>query len=149
MLNELYALLKKYECVGDFTYANVTEEMLNESEKRMNTKIPEEYRDFLKEFGHGGIGVIEIFGVGKNGVLIFEEETLKYRTYGLPNELIVIENCDEWVYCINSHNGRVVMWSRGNIGDYTEAFDSFETYLYDRVNDMLENLEREMELKLL
>ena len=139
MLNELYDLLKKYECTGDFTHADVTEEMLNEAEKRMNIKIPKEYKYFLKEFGHGGIGGIEVLGIGKNGVLIFERETLKYRTYGLPNELIIIENCDEWVYCLDSGNGKVVMWSIGDV-EYTEAFGCFETYLYDRVNDVLENM---------
>lgn len=139
MLGELYASVKMYESIGDFTYADVTDEMLNGVEQRMNVKIPDEYKRFLKEFGHGGIGGLEILGVGKNGSLIFEKETLKYRAYGLPAELIVIENCDEWIYCVNSINGKVVMWSIRDSG-YSEAFDSFKTYLYDRINDMLENM---------
>ncbi len=139
MLNELYELIKQHESRGDFTYAVVTEDMLNKAEKRLEVRLPEEYRYFLKKFGHGGIGGIEVLGIGKNGVMIFEKETLKYRTYGLPNELVIVENCDEWVYCVNSLDGKVVMWSRGSSG-YSEAFDNFETYLYDRVNDMLENM---------
>lgn len=139
MLSELYALVKKHESPGDFTHADVTDEMLNEAEQRMCIEIPEEYKYFLKEFGHGGIGGIEILGIGKNGSLVFEKETLKYRVYGLPNELIIIENCDEWLYCINSNSGKVVMWSRGNTG-YSEVFDSFKTYFYDRVNNVLENM---------
>ena len=90
-MDELYAFVKKYESIGDFTYADVTDEMLNGVERGLNIKIPEEYKRFLKEFGHGGIGGLEILGVGKNGSLIFEKETLKYRAYGLPAELIVIE----------------------------------------------------------
>lgn len=138
-MNKLYELIKKHESKGDFTHAIVTEGMLDEAEKRLGIEILEEYRYFLKKFGHGGIGGIEVLGVGKNGSLIFEKETLKYRTYGLPNELIAIENCDEWVYCVNSMNGKVVMWSRGDI-EYSEKFDSFEKYLHDRVNDILENM---------
>ena len=138
-MDELYAFVKKYESIGDFTYADVTDEMLNGVERGLNIKIPEEYKRFLKEFGHGGIGGLEILGVGKNGSLIFEKETLKYRAYGLPTELIVIENCDEWIYCVNSINGKVVMWSIGDKG-YSEVFDSFKTYLCDRINDMLENM---------
>lgn len=138
-MNKLYELIKKRESKGDFTYAIVTEGMLDETEKRLGIKIPEEYRYFLEKFGHGGIGGIEVLDVGKNGSLIFEKETLKYRTYDLPNELIVIENCDEWVYCVNSINGKVVMWSRGDI-EHSEKFDSFEKYLYGRVNDILENM---------
>lgn len=89
MTEELYALLKKHECAGDFTHVNVTDGMLNGAEKRMNIKIP--------------------------------------------------ENCGEWLYCLNSDNGSVVMCS-GRSANYTEAFGDFETYLYDRVNDMLENM---------
>lgn len=139
MLSELYALVKKHESPGDFTHADVTDEMLDRTEQRMGIKIPEEYRYFLKEFGHGGIEGIEILGIGKNGSLIFEKETLKYRTRGLPNELINIENCDEWLYCINSNSGKVVMWSRGNT-EYSEVFDSFKAFYNDRVNDVLENM---------
>jgi len=139
MGNELYALIRKHESKGDFTHAVVTEKMLNEAEKNLGVILPKEYRDFLKEFGHGGIGGIEVLGVGKNSALIFEKETLKYRTYGLFHQLVVIENCDEWLYCIDALNGKVVMWSKGDV-EYSEAFENFEVYLYDRVNDILENM---------
>ena len=76
-------------------------------------------------------------GVGKNKKLIFKDETLKYRTYGLPHNLIVIENCDEWVYCIDSLNGKVKMWSRDK---EEEAYDTFVDYLEDRIKDAIENL---------
>ena len=69
-----------------------------------------------------------------------EKETLKYRSYGLPNELIVIENCDEWLYCINSDDGKVVVWSKGDNNGYSKGFDNFEAYIYARINDMLENM---------
>ena len=139
MLEKIYELIKQHECKGDFTHAIVTEEMLDKAERRLNLKIPKEYSLFLREFGHGGIGGIEVIGVGKDGTLVFEKETLKYREYGLPDELIIIENCDEWVYCVNSINGKIVMWSKENT-EYAEAYDNFEVYLYDRVNDMLENM---------
>ena len=139
MQDELYFLIKKYESKGDFTYADVTDEMLAGAEERLSVNIPEEYKCFLKEYGHGGIGGIEVLGVGKNGMLIFEQETLKYRKYGLPNELIVIENCDEWIYCLDTTNGKVVMWSRG-AKECEEVFEGFNKYLLDRTTDILENL---------
>lgn len=139
MLDELYRLIKSNESKGDFNYAEVTENMLSEAEKELGLKIPKGYAWFIRKFGHGGIGGIEVIGVGKNGTLMFVKETLKYRTYGLPDELIVIENCDEWVYCINSVDGKIVLWSKGDT-NYTKAYDSFEVYLKDRINDMLENM---------
>ena len=139
MFDKLYKLIKNYEEKGDFTYANVSEEVLDKSEKRLDIKFSDEYKWFLKKFGHGGIGGIEILGVGKDGTLVFEKETLKYRAYGLPNELLIVENCDEWIYCINSINGKVVIWSQG-AKNYTEAYDSFCLYLLDRINDILDNM---------
>lgn len=137
-MTKLFDLIKKYEKYGDFTHYLVTNEMLNNVEKRLQTKIPLKYREFLKEFGHGGIGGIEILGVGKNGTILFEDKTIQYRAYGLPQELIVIENCDEWVYCINSHNGKIAIWDRSAMG-YSDAYEDFYSYLSDRVNDVLEN----------
>ena len=52
----------------------------------------------------------------------------------------MIENCDEWLYCINSDDGKVVVWSKGDNNGYTKGFDNFEAYLYARINDMLENM---------
>lgn len=139
MLKEFFKLLAQYERCGDFTYTEVNEDMLSEVEKRLGTRIPSEYGVFLKTFGHGGIGGIEVLGVGKNGTVIFENETLKHRAQGLPNELIVIENCDEWLYCINSIDERTVMWAP-EVEKYSNAYDSFEEYLQDRLNDVLENM---------
>ena len=98
--------------VGKKTYADVEDNAFALAEEELGISIPSQYLWFLKTYGHGGLNGIETLGVGKNKKLIFKDETLKYRTYGLPHNLIVIENCDEWVYCIDSLNGKVKMWSR-------------------------------------
>ena len=138
MLNKIFDIIEKYESLGNFTYGYVLDSGLNEVESRLNIKLPQEYREFLIRFGHGGIGGLEILGVGREGEMIFEEETVEFRKYGLPHHLIVIENCDEWVYCINSNNGKIVTWSMEDDEIY-EDYDSFGEYLYDRVTDILEN----------
>lgn len=102
MRDYLYKTIKENENKGDFTYAEVTDSMLTKAEARLGLKLPNAYRWFLINFGQGGIGGIEVLGIGKNGKMNFVEETLKYRSYGLPKDVILIENCDEWVYCINS-----------------------------------------------
>ncbi|GHU61387.1 hypothetical protein FACS189418_0970 [Clostridia bacterium] len=129
-------MIKNNENKGDFTHVEVTKDMLDEAEKELNLNMPKEYVWFLQQFGHGGI---EVIGVGKNKTLTFVKETLKYRMYGLPSELITIENCDEWVYCINSIDEKIVKWSQSN-SRYIEVFDNFEAYLQDRMNDILENM---------
>ena len=139
MYDNVYKIIKHHESKDDFAHAEVTEEMLVSSEKRLNVRIPAEYRRFLKTFGHGGIGGMEVLGIGKNGAMVFEETTLRFRGYGMPNNLLVIENCDEWVFCINADDGKVVMWSVGR-AEYSEAYHCFDEFLSDRVNDILENM---------
>ncbi|OJU08947.1 MAG: hypothetical protein BGN88_07660 [Clostridiales bacterium 43-6] len=139
MYDYLYKTIKENESKGDFTYAKVTDSMLSEAETRLNLKLPSTYKWFLMNYGQGGIGGIEVLGIGKNGKMVFVDETIKYRSYGLPQDVILIENCDEWVYCIQSMNGKVEMWSPGD-KICTGVYDNFETYLLDRINDILENL---------
>lgn len=110
---------------GSFTYAEVNDDILNEAEKVLKCKLPAEYISLLKTFGQGGIGGLEVLGVGKDGSLVFVNHTLKYRSYGLPDELIMIENCDEWLYCINAINGEIVKWVNKNVS-YIKAYDNYK-----------------------
>ena len=138
MHDYLYKTIKENESKGDFTYAKVTDSMLTEAVARLHLSLPEDYRWFLINFGQGGIGGIEVLGVGKNGKMTFVDETIKYRSYGLPNDVILIENCDEWVYCIHSQSEKIGMWSPGD-NKCKDIYENFETYLWDRINDILEN----------
>lgn len=56
--------------------------------------------DYLSEYGHGGIGGIEVLGVGLDGSAVFEDVTLDNRGEGLPEDLVVVERCDEWLECM-------------------------------------------------
>ena len=99
--------------------------------------MPSQYLEFLKEYGQGCIGGIEVLGIGANNQLVFVEEILDYRQYGIPQNLIVIENCGEWVYCIDSDTYAIVSWSQ----DLTkEEYPDFDSYLLDRFSDAAENL---------
>ena len=129
MYDKVVELINQYEEKGDFTYAVVNDVIIAEAEKVLDVNIPEQYQWFLKRYGHGGIGGIETLGVGKNGKIIFVNKTLEFREYGLPNEMIVIENCDEWIYCIDTKNGNCSL-----------AYKDFFEYLIDRMNDAIENM---------
>ena len=54
MNNQILDLIKKYEQPGDFNYANVSDEMINNAEATLGVKLPDQYVEFLKRFGHGG-----------------------------------------------------------------------------------------------
>ena len=47
--------IKKYEVKGDFNYASVTDDMISDAEEILGVKLPNQYVDYSKMFGHGGI----------------------------------------------------------------------------------------------
>ena len=137
MTNEIKNLINEFEVEGDFTHMPYDPVTISKAEEMLGYKFDSMYIAFLKEFGHGGIGGIEIMGLGKNNVLISANETMDYRKYGLPKNFLVIENCDEWVYCIDSKDGKIISWSKSKV---VPAFDNFNEYLLDRFMDAAENL---------
>lgn len=137
MNDKIQNLIKQYEAKGDFTYTIITPKQIEEVQTMLCSNLPGKYLEFLRTYGHGGIGGVEIIGVGKNGTLLFVKETMKYRELGLPDNLIVIENCDEWLYCIDCNNSQVVSWSNQSV---EVAYPDFDTYLLDRFTDAAENL---------
>lgn len=130
--------IKNHEQEGDFNYAKVTDEMIKNAEFVLGVKLPKQYIEFLKMFGHGGIGGIEIVGVGLTGRLLFVELTLDYREEALPANLVVIENVDEWLSCIDCDTGKIVSWDF--TGYIKEDYVCFDDYLIDQMNNAIENM---------
>ena len=58
--------IKKYEVKGDFNYASVTDDMISDAEEILGVKLPNQYVDYIKMFGHGGIAGVEILGSKEN-----------------------------------------------------------------------------------
>ncbi len=138
MNDRIKATISQYEEAGDFTYFKVTDRMIFAAEKELHLTLPEQYKDFLKTYGHGGIGGISTLGVGLDGSMVFVEETLDYRNDGLPLNLVIIENEDEWIYCIDSVTEKIVSWDMS--GYIKEEFDCFDDYLLAQMQDAIENL---------
>lgn len=131
-------LINKYEQPGDFNHATVTEDIIHTAENELGVKLPEQYKEFIINYGHGGIGGMEILGMGLTGRLIFVDTTVDYRKDELPENLVVIEIVDEYLTCLDCNTEKVVSW------DYTgyikEDYDSFDDYLLDQMNNAIENL---------
>lgn len=115
---------------------------IQKSEQELGFKIPESYRWFLKEYGHGGF-FFEFLGYGITGSALFVQETLKERKKGLPSNLLVVENCDEYVMCINADNGNIVSWSHYDNDGILMRYASFEEYFMDRIDNAIDNFEDE------
>ena len=130
--------IKRYEQPNDFTHVTVTDDMIATAETILNIKLPDQYVSFLKMFGHGGIGGLEVMGFGLTGRMIFVDTTMEHREEGMPENLVTIENVDEWLTCIDCNTGKIVSWDFS--GYIKEDYDCFDDYLIDQMNSVIENL---------
>lgn len=107
-------------------------------------KMIEEYgeeRDFLKEYGSGGICGVEILGIQGNLEASVVKATERWRNIGLNRGLIVIEDSGEFVRCMYSadfNDNRVFSWTRG--GEFSVLYDTFDDYIIDMFQVGIDNL---------
>lgn len=127
---------------GAFLMTTPFDEDIKKAERELGFEIPESYKWFLKQYGHGGF-FFEFLGYGRNGNALFVRETLKERKNGLPANLLVIENCDEYVVCINTDNGNIVSWSHYDSDGIIMKQVSFEDYFIDCLNNAIDNYDDE------
>lgn len=123
---------------GAFLMRVPTEEEIVAAESALGLKIPDEYIWFLQTYGHGGF-FFEFLGYGLNGKALFVEKTLYEREYGLPKELIVIENLDEYVRCIDTNSGKIVSWSKHDKDGVILEADDFYSHFIEEINNAIEN----------
>ena len=138
MNDTIRKLIKQNETPGDFTYAKFSDAELELAQRELNLTLPLQYVQFLRTYGHGGICGVCTDGVGLDGSLVFLENTIEYRSEGLPEHLIVIENADEWLYCLDAISGKVVSWDMS--GYIKDEYESFDEYLVGQMRDAIENL---------
>lgn len=117
MKEKVINTIKEYSEDGNFIGEVSNDEIISVAEKELGLNLPEEYKWFIKNYGQGGIGGVQILGVQILGVSkvnrsMFRDVTVDYRNYSLPNNLIVVENCDEWLYCLDTNTEKVIAWDR-------------------------------------
>ena len=134
---QIRALIAQHEQKGDFTHVAPTEEMLASAQRLLGITIPQQFVEFLQEYSYGGIGGVTILGIGLDESMAFLEVTLDYREYGLPHNLLAVENCDEWLYCLDCDTGEVVSWSQ--VDGVLPGYPSFDDFLLQDLEDAIEN----------
>lgn len=142
MKNEITELIASNKEVFEnaFLMRFPTDEELADAEKMLGIKIPEEYIWFLKSYGHGGF-FFEFLGFGLNGNAIFVNKTLHERKFGLPKEMLVIEDCDEYVYCIDIVSKEIVSWSKYDKQGVIKVADNFYKHFLDNIDNAIENFD--------
>lgn len=140
--DEIIKIIKEKENYSKYSIG-INNDKIDEIEQTLNIKLPEDYKWFLKNYGQILIMGVEIYGVLENKILSCVKITEDYRKLGLPNKFVVIENCDEWVYCIDTSNIEdgecyVVDWDRID-GVGFEEYESFLEFFYKRLVTAMEN----------
>ncbi|MTI83275.1 MAG: SMI1/KNR4 family protein [Firmicutes bacterium] len=130
-----------------YFFGPVEEKIIKKVEEKLELTFPEDYREFLKEYGCGNIGPIEIFGLGPNIESVPNVEWMirhLRKTRSLPNYLIPIENLGDGFYAaltsVNSSDqgvmaGVVLQWN-SRMNDPRRIASSFADYLQERVSIM-------------
>ena len=99
-----------------------SEANIQTAEEQLGIKLPDSYKDFLKEFGWGGAGHLEFFGLGSDVpahldlVMVTLEERSLYRPYMLTYLVPLLNDGFGNHYCldtrhIESGDCPVVFWN--------------------------------------
>jgi hypothetical protein len=124
---------------GYFT-GGIDEEKVKYIETELKVKLPISYKWFLQTFGMGGIYGVGILGFGKSSPPSVVTQTQRYHnSFRLPSEYVVIEDCDEFAYCLatdkmKDNECQVISWDRIDGFDSEEA-SNFIEFLAVRLSD--------------
>ncbi|AXK16700.1 SMI1/KNR4 family protein [Bacillus sp. COPE52] len=129
---------------GDF-FGGVEDEFINQLEKRLDCKFPDNYRWFLKHYGGGGILGIDLTCAGYIDNSPILSETGVHRKMGLPNSYVVIWDVGEYVYCLDTSSlvnseCPVVTWDFVSKKTVLEAKDFYE-FLSRKLKSAIEDYE--------
>jgi hypothetical protein len=132
---------------GDFT-GGVGEKQIDYVQDTLKLNLPESYKWFLNNYGSGGLYGVDILGVAKSNIATVVTETKSYRDLGMSENLVVIEDIDEYAYCLDTSNMEnnecpVIAWNKqGGLDDYNTA-ENFYEFLSQRLLDAKEAWEED------
>jgi antitoxin YobK len=108
-------------------------------EELLSVKLPEDYIWFLQHYGEGHLFGSSILGISELGAFSVVKETLDCRRWNMPRNFIVIMNCDEFHYCLDTESGKIMNWSKHESGIYPRQ-DSFLEFFLDEIENAIDNM---------
>ncbi|MFD2655656.1 SMI1/KNR4 family protein [Gracilibacillus thailandensis] len=144
---ELINFIKRNMEPDDFT-GGVDGKQIEYVQDTLKLKLPESYKWFLNNYGSGGLYGVDILGVAKSNIATVVIETESYRDLGMSENLVVIEDIDEYAYCLDTGNMEnnecpVIAWNKqGGLDDYNTA-ENFYEFLSQRLLDAKEAWEED------
>lgn len=116
-------------------------EKIAEYENKIGLNFPETYRWFLREYGAGGIGSVDILGIDPDDYSDVLSYTKDKRQNGLEHKYIPIFDCDEFIYCIDTEDKQtdgstVIRWDISSKKAELRA-NNFIDFLYEEFERVL------------
>ncbi|AIQ11226.1 SMI1/KNR4 family protein [Paenibacillus durus] len=141
-LDELIAFIHEHSDDTDFT-GGIPDADIEKIERELKVEFPQSYKWFLNNYGSGGLFGVDILGYGKSSIPSVVSNTERLRNLGLPPEYIVIENCEEFFYCIDAGtlldgDCPIISWDRV-AGFSGKRADNFYDFLSNRLSEAKEN----------
>ncbi|MGG0788777.1 SMI1/KNR4 family protein [Peribacillus simplex] len=144
----LQEFIKNYGKDDDFT-GGVSEDKVEETENKLQVSLPESYKWFLKNYGSGGSFGIDIIGYDLVGASVVAATKDHQMYYGLIDGLVVIEDIDEFAYCLDTNkmkNGECPVITWDNQEGYGRMLaDNFLDYFIERLELAKEELDEDEE----
>lgn len=145
--DELIDFVKKNMEPDDFT-GGADVKQIDYVQETLKLKLPESYKWFLNNYGSGGLYGVDILGVAKSNIITVVIETDRYRDLGMNENLIVIEDIDEYAYCLDTSNMvnnecPVIAWNKHGGLDDNNTAENFCEFLSQRLLDAKEAWEED------
>ncbi|MHC1748089.1 MAG: SMI1/KNR4 family protein [Cellulosilyticaceae bacterium] len=149
MENEKIAkIILQYLNTGRF-YGQVEEKYINKAEEQLQVSFPKSYKQFLRQYGSGGILGITISGVQSNDNSSVVSSTERYRKLGLDMKCVVVQDCGEFAMCLDTsemvdNECPIVSWGRASKRK-NERYKNFDNYLIDILNEAIDNWDEDID----
>lgn len=145
---EIAKIISQYLNTGRF-YGKVEEKYINNAKEQLQVSFPESYKQFLRQYGSGGVLGIIISGVQSNDNSSVVSGTERYRKLGLDIKCVVVQDCGEFAMCLDmsemvDSECPVVSWDRAS-KTKNKRYKNFYDYLIDILNEAINNWDEDID----
>lgn len=138
--NAIDQMIKQYKNKFIF-FGQVEKERINELESELGVKLPEGYKWFLENYGHGGIAPAEILGIAKSNIAPCKRATDNLKKHNLPEGYVIIEDCGEYYHCLDTlrmdESGECPVVNWDIIEGEGLEYSNFLEFLFDRFSQLV------------
>jgi len=138
MNDNINKMINQFVKETDF-YGGASEDQIRNAENILGFTFPNEYREYLENYGSGGICGVDLQGIeGDLGASVVTA-TERYRKLGLDENIVVIWDLGDFINCMSTNNDPCVYsWYR-SYPELVKRYESFTDFLADIFQEAIDN----------